>query len=119
MLKSIILNIYLTLIVIYIDMLFKCLFYVRPSDFSRLFKVRHVIGALIMTSIEHTGKSFWLSRESNPGPIDHKLFALTIQPRIEPDFNYIFVGFLGAMLNWFFKSSVQAGSNDNLLLQGS
>ena len=31
-------------------------FNVWPSDFLSLFKVRHAIGALIMTSIEHTEK---------------------------------------------------------------
>ena len=36
--------------------LFESLFYVRPSDFGSLFIVRHVIGALIMTSIEQMEK---------------------------------------------------------------
>ena len=35
-----------------------CLFHVRPSDFCSLYKVRHVMGALIMTSIEHMEKVY-------------------------------------------------------------
>ena len=38
--------------------LFECLFYIRLSDFCCLLKDRHVMGALIMTSIEDMGKSF-------------------------------------------------------------
>ena len=34
----------------------ECFFYVRPSYFCSLFKVRHVIGALNMTSIEYKGE---------------------------------------------------------------
>ena len=41
----------------------KCFF---TSEFCRLFKVRHDKRAIIMTSIEHMGKSFWLARISNP-----------------------------------------------------
>ena len=43
-----------------------CFFNVRPSDFCNLFKVRHVMGALIMTAIEYTEKSFIVGIE--PGP---------------------------------------------------
>ena len=37
--------------------LFECLFYVRLSDFCNIF-VRHVMGALIMTFMERTKKTF-------------------------------------------------------------
>ena len=45
-----------------------------------LFKVRHVMGALIITSIERTKKGFQLSRVSNPGYLDHEPSALTVRP---------------------------------------
>ena len=60
--------------------LFECLFYVRETDFSSLFKVRHVMGALIMTSIDSVEKSRLL-RVSNQEPLDHELSSLTIRPR--------------------------------------
>ena len=44
--------------------LFECLFYVRPSDFCSILKVRHVMGALIRTSIEYTEKVVLESREN-------------------------------------------------------
>ena len=57
--------------------LFECLFYFSPSDFWSIFKVRHVRGALIMTSIKY---SFLLLRELNPGPLRPEPSALTIRP---------------------------------------
>ena len=65
---------------------FECLFYVRPLDFSSLFKVRHVMGALIMTSIECKEKRFGLSRGSNPGPLGPESSAFSRRPR---RYNYI------------------------------
>ena len=38
--------------------LFECWFYVRPSDLCSLFKVRHFMGSLIMTSIKCSKKRF-------------------------------------------------------------
>ena len=40
------------------NFLFECLFYVWPSDFGRLSKVRHVMGALILTSIGYLENDF-------------------------------------------------------------
>ena len=42
----------------------------RPTIrlFTVSFKVSHVMGGILMTSIEYTGV-FWLSRVSNPGPL--------------------------------------------------
>ena len=42
-------------------------FYVRPSDFCSLFKVRYVMCAIIMTSIEYTEKSFKTLTWIEPG----------------------------------------------------
>ena len=68
------------------------------QTFCSLFKVRRVMGALIMTqqwasapscllcypttSIEHTETSFRLSRDSNPALLDHESSALTTRPRL-------------------------------------
>ena len=52
-----------------LSVFFQCLFYVRPTEFWSLFMIRHVTGALIMTSIEYRVKNFWLFRESNLGSL--------------------------------------------------
>ena len=64
----------------YNNILFECLFYVRSTDFSSLFKVRIVMGALIVTSIEHIEKSFRGTQVSNQGPLNHMPAALNILP---------------------------------------
>ena len=59
--------------------LFQCLSYVCPSDFTVCFKVRHVMGAFIMTSIEFILKKI-ISRELNLGLLGQESSALTILP---------------------------------------
>ena len=49
-----------------------------------LFEVRHVMGAIIMTFIEHKEERFRHSRVSNPGRLDQELSAITVQPRRQP-----------------------------------
>ena len=39
------------------------------------------MGALIMTSIEHTQNDFYSGGFRNPGPLDRELSALTVRPR--------------------------------------
>ena len=52
--------------------------------FCSLFKMRYVLGALIMTFIKYMEKSFRLSGESNLGPLGLELPAWTIWPRWQP-----------------------------------